>query len=427
MLVSTAAIILNNILAQTYNILHETFSVPLRLETFLFSFVIYTICQFVVLRYIGKQPTEILQNSSGSGLLYVVTKTVQYFLLAAMLFLILELLLNASYAVIALVIIATISYSYAIAILLFFSIQFFYWLRRDRNKTVILFAISAILLVLNLSSSLAYAEVSLFQLIDTYNIRDHPGNDNRNLTENPLLFYLYLVSSISSFVASWLASVYLLKSYYRSFASIFYWIIVTIPLLYFVSQYTPIPVYLLERIFTTPAELILAYNILYTTSEAIGGVLIGLSFWITGKKLSNYRIRKYLYISGCGYVLLFTSNYVINVTNLTYPPFGISGIPYVALASYLIFIGIYYSAMSVAQDVEIRKFIKRSVLDKGIVGSIGRAESYRQIESRIIHTTKEHSKDIEQQTGIESNVQESDIKEYIEQVLSEIKKSHRPT
>jgi hypothetical protein len=36
---------------------------------------------------------------------------------------------------------------------------------------------------------------------------------------------------------------------------------------------------------------------------------------------------------------------LINITNLTYPPFGIVGIPYVALSSVLIFIGIYSSAV----------------------------------------------------------------------------------
>jgi hypothetical protein len=114
---------------------------------------------------------------------------------------------------------------------------------------------------------------------------------------------------------------------------------------------------------------------------------------------------------------------LINITNLTYPPFGISGIPYVALSSLLIFIGIYSSAVFIAQDDEIRRFIKRSILDEGIFGHIGTAENYRQVENKLISATKKHSVSLEETSGIETTIPEEEIKEYIKTVLLETGKS----
>src|SRR5262249_27451891 len=133
--------------------------------------------------------------------------------------------------------------------------------------------------------------------------------------------------------------------------------------------------------------------------------------------------RKYLYLSSCGYILLFTSNHLINITNLTYPPFGISGIPYVALSSLLIFIGIYSSAVFIAQDDEIRRLIKRSILNEGIFGHIGTAESYIQIENKLINAAKKQSVSLQQTSGIETTIPDEEIKNYIKTVISETRKS----
>ena len=107
----------------------------------------------------------------------------------------------------------------------------------------------------------------------------------------------YLISSIFSFVSSWIASIFLLKSYYHRFPRFLFWIIMIIPLIYFISQYNPLPIYLLQQFLTSPAELIFDYTILYTFSDAMGGILIGVSFWLTGKRISNLKIKKYLYLS----------------------------------------------------------------------------------------------------------------------------------
>jgi hypothetical protein len=51
-------------------------------------------------------------------------------------------------------------------------------------------------------------------------------------------------------------------------------------------------------------------------------------------------------------MLLFTSNQPLGLTFLSYPPFGLATISFFGLASYLSLIGVYSSAISVANDVK---------------------------------------------------------------------------
>jgi hypothetical protein len=384
---------------------------------------VYPASVFVIFRYIGNQPSGNDQKDQSLRLAIIGGKITQYVLGSLTVFIVLEILVYSSYTFNRLILIASISYFYAVIIMSFFTIKLIQWLRKAKNKTVLLYVISGILLIVNLMSSLVYTHASLAGIDSNYIVIDHPGNDNRFLTSDPHFYYMYLVSSIFSFFSSWIASIFLLKSYYRRFPRVLFWVIIIIPLIYFISQYNPLPIYLLQQFLTSPAELIFDYNILYTFSDAMGGILIGVSFWLTGRRISNQKIKKYLYLSSCGYILLFTSNHLINITNLTYPPFGISGIPYVSLSSLLIFIGIYFSAIFIAQDDEIRRFIKKTIMDEGIVGFIGTAESYRRVEDKLVTATKEHNIDLEETSGIETSIPDDKIKEYIKIVLLETKKS----
>ena len=47
-----------------------------------------------------------------------------------------------------------------------------------------------------------------------------------------------------------------------------------------------------------------------------------------------------------------------------YPPFGIAASSFVALASYLFSLGFYFSAISVSQDMTLRKSIRKYVIEE---------------------------------------------------------------
>jgi len=105
-----------------------------------------------------------------------------------------------------------------------------------------------------------------------------------------------------------------------------------------------------------------------------------------------------------------------------YPPSGLSTICYVGLASYLILIGVYSSALPVANDVELRSSIRKSVQeDSELLGNICEAQFEDLLQKKIIKRTKSLSNQILNQTGIESSLQEHEIHDYVIKVMRELK------
>jgi predicted transcriptional regulator len=105
-----------------------------------------------------------------------------------------------------------------------------------------------------------------------------------------------------------------------------------------------------DYIVSDPLGFSTLYTIIFTAVAPIGGFLFGLAFWISVRNVGSRAVKDYLFISGCGLLLFFSANQAILLTSFPYPPFGATIICYFGLSSYLIFIGIHSSAISVAQD-----------------------------------------------------------------------------
>ena len=129
-------------------------------------------------------------------------------------------------------------------------------------------------------------------------------------------------------------------------------------------------------------------------------------------------------ISAYGFILLFISNQAIVLVTAPYPPFGLATISFMGLSSYLILVGIYSSAISVAQDLELRKLIRKIcyTTESKLLDSIVSAEMEREIQNRVMKIVNEQSFKMKEETGVQSSLNEEDIKEYLEKVLSETKR-----
>ena len=121
------------------------------------------------------------------------------------------------------------------------------------------------------------------------------------------------------------------------------------------------------------------------------------------------------------------------------------------LSAYLILVGIYSSAISVSEDSILRQSIRTiaikesSLLDSigmaqmeqqiqrkvfpsirasllELVDNIGTAQMEQEIERRVLKVAKEQQDVLTEQSGIESSLTEDDMKEYLEQVIKEVKK-----
>lgn len=126
-------------------------------------------------------------------------------------------------------------------------------------------------------------------------------------------------------------------------------------------------------------------------------------------------------ISGIGLVLLFVSNEAIIFVNEPYPPFGFVSVLYQGLASYLVLIGIYSSAISISEDSRLRSSIRDLAMREAkLLGSIGMAQMEQQIQRRVISLTKQNQEKLVEDTGIQSTLTEEEMKQYIDQVIKEV-------
>jgi Tfp pilus assembly PilM family ATPase len=53
--------------------------------------------------------------------------------------------------------------------------------------------------------------------------------------------------------------------------------------------------------------------------------------------------------------------------------------------------------------------------------SIGTAEMQQEIQKRVMGITKKHQGSMEEETGVQSSLNEEDIKEYLDEVMQEIR------
>jgi len=164
--------------------------------------------------------------------------------------------------------------------------------------------------------------------------------------------------------------------------------------------------------------------LVFTFSKSAGGILFGIALWTVTRHLRKTSVvRGYMIISAFGLVLLFTSNQASVLLTAPYPPFGLAAASFMGLSSYLVLVGIYSSAISVSEDSILRQSIRTIAINESrLLDSIGMAQMEQQIHKKVVEFTKQNQNRMEEETGIQSSLSEEDVKDYLQQVIREVKK-----
>ena len=326
------------------------------------------------------------------------------------------MLLTTSYNIFFTVAVIWITYSLAMVMLGFLSQRFISWFKSNHNSVVLIYALASLMLLINAGVTILYMTGELQN--DPVNIRPIKSLTGALSSAETTLSSLYIMTSVLSFILTWMATVILLKHYSRKLGKAKYWIIVSIPLAY-LSQFQPLflDVFSSFRI-TDPILFGIVYTLIFSTAKPVGGILFGVAFWTVARNLSRSAVKDYMLISAYGMMLLFTSNQPIGLLLVPYPPFGLVTISFMGLASYLIFVGTYSSAISVSEDTKLRQSIRKIAINESkLLDSIGSA----QMEQRVIASTKAAQNRMTDESGIETSLTEEDVKQYMEIMLKEIK------
>jgi hypothetical protein len=89
-------------------------------------------------------------------------------------------------------------------------------------------------------------------------------------------------------------------------------------------------------------------------------------------------------------------------------------------------LGIYSSSVSISEDIELRRSIRRITLkEQSLLDGIGTANMQQKIEKRVLEIAKKYEERMSEQIGIEPSLDENGMKEYLDEVIKEVQERRR--
>jgi hypothetical protein len=421
------ALILGSIFAQPVLFSFGQKYQTLKLSIFGGFIILFSIVQFIFLRSINRVNRMIKVNTLRKFRITKIHRLVticQFVIIGILVVIFVQILINESYDSLLSVATVWLAHVFTIGLLVMLLKHFFSWFRHNREIGVLSFTIAIAIICINLVFMLSYF---------TNEIRDDPRNvtSYRGQTTpfgSPYNIYQqgYVLTYILSFIAIWSATVLLLRHYSKRIGTIKFWIILSIPLIYFTLQYqTSFLEILLPFRLSNPVLFGIIYTIIFSAAKPIGGILAGIAFWTIAKTVNQAYVKYYMMLSACGIMLLFASNLGGRLVAPSFPPTELVVVSFMVLSSYYLLIGIYHSAISVAHDTKLRRYViqsKKSVEKQlGFLGSIGSSEMEQEVQKRVETITKNFVDKIERDTGIPPSLDENEIREYIQMIIRERK------
>jgi hypothetical protein len=414
-------------LIRIYDIISKQF-MPTETKEILFAVTSISclVAEYLLLQFIKPPRNDNKsKNRLHANLLYVITKITQYVIGGIVILLILQILFSSKYSNIVLLAIILCSYVLNIGILSVFIVRILTLLPPKRNTLFMMLFVFAVGCI-TINAAIAMVNASL-RIGDRqpetrafFGGSGDLGKGRYNTIDN-----LYFVSYILSFVSAWIANAALLSTYANKLGKTKYLLIAASPLIFFVGQFVASFTNEISSMVHVDRFFLASFTtIIITLSKPLGGLMLGIGFWSMAKLGKNDTpLNMYLIISGFGFLLLFTSNQAILMSIVPYPPFGIATITVMGLSAYFVVIGIYMSTISLAQDAELRRSIRRVARTQSkLFDSMVTAEIEREIEMRVMQVIRTQSVEMEKETGVQPSLNDQEIHDYLNRVIKEVKK-----
>jgi len=393
---------------------------------FVFISVGYILGQTILMRFMNSSSSTIKARSTLIATLHRTVSIVQYVLAANVILIIIQMLLFSKYLTVSLLFVTYISNFFTASLLVIFALTFLSWYKSKKQSIgILLYALAFLILAVSevvSGSGSAYLLSQKDQLImptSEVKFSDFPDGSFFDI-----FFSFYRYIDYSSFLLMLIASAILLYHYTKKTSNPKLILIIALPILGYTSS-------ILDALHIVSADTnpnLFYYYIYITLVSASAGVLFGFSFWIVSKKLPESPVKTFLKITAYGFVLLYFSNN-ISVTIAAYPPFGVNSLSLLSLSSYFVLFGLYSSALSLSQDLTLRQHLRTLAKnDNNLLSSIGTAQMESEVK-RAVEELKdvadEQEKELAEKSGIETPVPESEIEDYLKQVIEEVAKTRK--
>lgn len=393
---------------------------------FVFLSVGYILGQTILMKFMNSSSSAIKSRSILIATLHRAVSIVQYVLAANVILIIIQILVFSRYSIINLLSVTFISNFFTASLLVIFALSFLSWYKNKKQSIgILLYALAFLILAVSevvSGSGSAYLLSQKDQWItptSEVKFSDFPDG-----TFFDIFFSFYRYIDYASFLLVLFASAILLYHYSKKTSNPKIVLIIALPILGYTSS-------ILDALHILSADTnpnLFFYYIYIALVSASVGILFAFSFWIVSKKLPDSPVKTFLKITACGFVLLYFSNN-ISVTIAAYPPFGVNSLSLLSLASYFVLFGLYSSALSLSQDLTLRQHLRSLAKnDNNLLSSIGTAQMETEVKravGELKDVADEHEKELAEKTGIETPVPESEIEDYLKQVIEEVAKTRK--
>jgi predicted membrane protein len=269
------------------------------------------------------------------------------------------------------------------------------------------------------------AMIILFSLI----LQDKPSlvNPQSNVIfpPNSLANTVQNISGVISFLLIWGGTILLLHHNIHRIGKVKFWALVSTPLIFFSSFYLSFFQSIAGPVPTgeDPITSIVIPILVIIFSGITAATLIGVAFRSVAMALSHTPIiRDYLIITSYGFILFFTAT-LTSIAGTGYPPFGLVNVLLLGPFSFLVLNGLYRSAICVAEDTKLRRSIRTlAQRESKLLDMAATAEIQRDIQNRVTAAVRTNAELLEEQSGVESSLTDSEIREQLETVTQELKK-----
>jgi hypothetical protein len=405
---------------KTFDLVNKTSS-SFGISVFLVISITYIILTSIILKSNWNFITKFIKKSNRIFTLFKISLSIQICLSLLIILLNFQIIFLHYYSINILMICLLASYSLSFFILFFLTYKFLHWFNIKKNYVMLFYSLAFGTIFLESIFKLGFTEFMMIlkpQIIFPMTIGSSvyiPAGSIQGFLND-----LFSILSILSFLFSWIASAIMLKEYSNKVGQLKYWIIVSIPLIFYIGQFfVQINSEIIFQLTSNLTSFSITLTIIFIFSNLIGGLLFGIPFWTIAKTIQNSVIRTTMTVAGFGFVFLFLTNQAHGIVVSPYPPYGIITSLYFGLSSFLLMVGFYCSAFYMSENQNIRRLIRKDILKYDLLSQM----SDRFIEDKTINYINQINKSTKHELFTNYNelfLKDEDIKHYVKSVIDEI-------
>ena len=296
------------------------------------------------------------------------------------------------------------------------------WFRSSKNFMIIAYAISFSIVCIYLVLSIVYVNVQYTSTSEWIKAKSlHSTLVNSSVSDLSFSFGVTLDAlSLLSFVFVWIATVALLRQYRNKIGRTRFWVIIMIPLIYFLFPFETYFANFSEVMLSgSPVIFTVIYITVFSATKQVGGILFSIVFLTAATKIKQPNLQNSLKIAAIGIAIVFSSIEINSLLYAAYPPYGVLTIMLMPLGSYSLFMGLFASARLASQDKKLRReFFQSTEKQLAFLQTLGKVQMEKELEKSLKSILKRSSVLDESRDDYR---REENVRELVQEVLDEVR------